>query len=96
MIVFVDRLGNILANIFTRPVVPGGAGGAKTPPDFGRSVNPISTRRGRLCPPHYYWHPRIFRPSYGPVYIGKIDLLIYFLSSISTQYKYLILQKVYR
>ena len=36
------------------------------PPDFGRSVNPISTRRGRLCPPHYYWHPRIFIPSYGP------------------------------
>ena len=23
-------------------------------------------RRGRLCPPQYYWHPRIFRPSYGP------------------------------
>ena len=33
----------------------------------GRSVYPISTRRGRLCPAlHYYWHPRIFRPSYGP------------------------------
>ena len=38
------------------------------PKDFGRSVNPISTRRGRLCSPHFkYWHPRIFRPSYGPV-----------------------------
>ena len=23
-----------------------------TPPDFGRSVNPISTKRGRLCPPN--------------------------------------------
>ena len=23
--------------------------------------------RGRLCPPNYYWHPRIFRPSDGPV-----------------------------
>ena len=22
--------------------------------DFGRSVNPISTKGGRLCPPHYY------------------------------------------
>ena len=32
---------------------------------FVRSVNPISTRSwGRLCPPHYYWHPRIFIPSY--------------------------------
>ena len=30
------------------------------------SVNPISTRRGRLCPTNYYWHPLIFRPSYGP------------------------------
>ena len=27
-----------------RDVVPGGAGGAMAPPDFGRSVNPISTR----------------------------------------------------
>ena len=34
-------------------------------PDFGRSVNPISTRGDRLCPPNYYWHPRIFRPSDG-------------------------------
>ena len=33
-----------------RPVVPGGAGA----PDFGRSVNPISTKGGggRLCPPN--------------------------------------------
>ena len=29
-----------------RPVVPGGAGGPMAPPDFGRSVNPISTRGG--------------------------------------------------
>ena len=35
-------------------------------PDFGRSVNPISTRGDRLCPPNYYWHIRIFRPSDGP------------------------------
>ena len=27
-----------------KPVVPGGAGGAMAPPDFDRSVNPISTR----------------------------------------------------
>ena len=27
-----------------RGVVPGGVGGAMAPPDFGRSVNPISTR----------------------------------------------------
>ena len=33
-----------------RPVVPGGAAGAMAPPNFGRSVNPISTKGGRLCP----------------------------------------------
>ena len=31
-----------MANV--RPVVPEGAGGAMAPPDFGISVNPISTR----------------------------------------------------
>ena len=34
-----------------RPVVPGAAVGAMAPPDFGRSINPISTKGGRLCPP---------------------------------------------
>ena len=28
-----------------------GAGGTMAPPDFGRSVNSISTRRSRFCPP---------------------------------------------
>ena len=28
-----------------------GAEGALAPPVFGRTVNPISTRGGRLCPP---------------------------------------------
>ena len=28
--------------------------GANSPPNFGGSFNPISTRRGRLCPPHYF------------------------------------------
>ena len=48
-------------------MVPGVAGGAMAPSDFGRSVNPISTRGDRLCPPNYYWLPRIFRPSDGLV-----------------------------
>ena len=53
-----------------RPVVPGCAGCAMAHPDFGRSVNPISTRGDKLCPPNYYWHTRIFRPSDVPdVYI---------------------------
>ena len=38
--------------IHSRGVVPGDAGGAMAPPDFVRSVNPISIRGGRLCPPN--------------------------------------------
>ena len=37
----------------SRAVVSGGAGGALASPEFGSSVNPIPTRGGRLCPPHY-------------------------------------------
>ena len=29
-------------------------------------ILPISTKFGRLCPPHYKPPPRIFRPCYGP------------------------------
>ena len=46
-----------------RPVDPGAA---MAPPDFGRSVNPISTRGSRFCPPQYYKPPRIFRLCDGP------------------------------
>ena len=49
-----------------RPVARGGAWEASAPPIFGRSVNPISTRGSRLCPPKYYEPPRIFRPCDGP------------------------------
>ena len=35
------------------PVVPGdGPEGTNEPPEFGRSVNPILTKGGRLCPPN--------------------------------------------
>ena len=49
-----------------RPVVPGCA---MAHPDFGRSINFISTRGDRLCPPNYYLHTQIFRPSDSPVHI---------------------------
>ena len=44
----------------SRPVVPGGAGGAMAPPNFGRSINPISTKRAYYA--HYitYSHPSGF------------------------------------
>ena len=45
---------NFLCFVFLhRAVVSGGAEGALAPPEFGKSVNPIPTRGGRLCPPHY-------------------------------------------
>ena len=37
---------------YYRGVVPRGAGGAMAPPDFGRLVNPISTKGDKLCPPN--------------------------------------------
>ena len=55
-----------------RPVVPGCAGCAMAHPDFGRLVNPISTRGDGLFLPNYYWHPRIFRPSDGLVVYSQI------------------------
>ena len=45
----------------------GGRGGMPHPtPDFGRSHNLISTRRGRLSSHYYLPPPQFFRPSYGP------------------------------
>ena len=44
----------------------GGRGGGvcfPPSPDFDRSVNPLSTRGGRLCPPNYYSPLQIFKPS---------------------------------
>ena len=55
-----------MLHVYSRPVVPGCAGCAMAHPDFGRSVNPISTRGDKLCLPNYYWHTRIFRLSDGP------------------------------
>ena len=49
-----------------RPIVPGGSGDAMAPPDFGRSINPISTRGADYAQHIITGTPRIFRPSYGP------------------------------
>ena len=42
-----------------------------SPPVLGRTINPISTQGGRLCPPQYYKPPQIFRPCDGPALKGK-------------------------
>ena len=44
------HLGLLTYTDAPRPVVPRGAGGAMASPDFGRSVNPISTRGGQIMP----------------------------------------------
>ena len=53
--------------IIIRGVARGGAEGARAPPGFGRSVNPIQTRGGRLCPSHYCQPPRIKKAIYTSV-----------------------------
>ena len=43
---------------------------APIPPEFGRSVNPIETMGGRVCPSQYYQSPPRFKmlstPLFGP------------------------------
>ena len=41
-------------SVYYRPVFPGGAEGAMASPDFGISVNPISTRGGEIMPTKSY------------------------------------------
>ena len=51
-------------------------------PDFSRSVNSISTREGRLCPPYYSLPLQIFRPTAIPE--GLIVNTYYKVSTHST------------
>ena len=68
-----------------RPVVPGGAGDAMAPPDYGRSFNPISTKGGDyahqeiLAPPDFQtfrrpWTTRRSLPKKDHQYDGKFLL----------------------
>ena len=43
---------------YYRGDIPWGSGGVMAPQDFGRPVNPVSTRGGRLCLPNYTGTPR--------------------------------------
>merc|ERR1711997_1214489 len=61
----------VIIYIFFRGVARGGAEGARAPPEFGRSVNPIQTRGGRLCPSHYCQPPRIQKA----IYISELPIL---------------------
>ena len=50
-----------LKQVQFRGVARGGAEGARAPPEFSRSVNPIQTRGGELCPSHYCQPPPGFK-----------------------------------
>ena len=63
------------ARTLFRAVISGGAEGTLAPPEFRSSVNPSLSRRGRLCPPHYYLTLLIFRPSYGPENMLSVMLM---------------------
>ena len=71
----------------------GGAGGASAPTIFDRSVNPISTRGGRLCPPQYYQPSRIFRPCDGPVMYSVVQKNFVFVRDLFFRNSYNLLQR---
>ena len=58
--------------VWNRAVV---SGGALAPPEFESPVNPIPTRGGRLCFPHYCEHPRIPKPNDSSVE-GLVTLIV--------------------
>ena len=81
----IDSLGKKgFVPIHCRPVGAGGAGDARAPPDFDRSVDPNSTRAGggaQFRPTILLLPPRIFRPSYGPANLTYIQIQCCFQQS---------------
>ena len=53
---------------------PGVPGGFMTPHILSDQLTLSPPGGGRLCPPHYYWSPRILRPSHGPALYNPADL----------------------
>ena len=48
-----ETLASMVLKFIYSAAASGWAGWALAHPEFGSSVNPITTRGGRLCPPHY-------------------------------------------
>ena len=69
-----------------RPVVPGGSRGAMAPPEFGRWVNPFSTRGRRLCSPNDTGTPGFsdLPTALGPTAQRRNDASILFHMSLTT------------
>ena len=70
-----------------RGVVPGGAGGTMTPPDFGRSVNSISTRGTDYAHLIITGTPR-FSDLQTALTIATISLKLTFFKMIQSDSKY--------
>ena len=71
------KLTLLVLTLLSREAGGGGAGGARAPPKFGISVNPIRTKGGRLCPPYYYWPPHLFGRCGASVMLFKLpDILV--------------------
>ena len=69
-------------------VVPGGAGGAMAPTDFGTSVKPISTKGDRLCPPKNTDTPGFSDLSMTLYYIANFISFFFFQVSTASKVDY--------
>ena len=69
----------LFCSILLQACRPWGAGGA-----MAHQLT-LSQPEGQIMPPHDYWHPRIFRPSYGPfIYCYFSTYLVGILSEKQT------------
>ena len=76
--------------VLRRGVVPGGAGGAMAPPNFGRSANPISTKGDRLCQPNNIGTPRfsdLLTALQGNCEMCPIKYIYYYLFDIDKNFE---------
>ena len=70
--------------IISRGDVPGVAGGVMAPPDFGRSVNPISTAGlSSTGVPGVPWHPQILVEQLTLSQLGGADCAHHIITGIS-------------
>ena len=72
-----------LANpiLYFSDAVSGWAGWTIAHPEFGGTVNPIPTRWGRLCPPHYCLPTRIGKPNGISVISNQYESSYWFIKT---------------
>ena len=67
------KYGRVISNTYCRHAARWEAGGAAAPPDFGGSVNPISTRGGDTLSPPSTTYPPGFLTLAACLRYGTID-----------------------